>query len=51
MYPKELYPFLEKYDINNHVLAYMTNFALDYYDRLRNVFMYNYRDYKEEALK
>ncbi|MGN0607384.1 MAG: DUF6036 family nucleotidyltransferase [Oscillospiraceae bacterium] len=119
MYPKELCPFLEKYDINNHVLAYMTNFAPDYYDRriridiptkkihfytasledivisklfsdrpkdkhdimnteiinaldwkkmdeiinsedfndnilndrLRNVFMYNYRDYKEEALK
>lgn len=33
IYPKELYPFLEKYDINNHVLAFMTNFAPDYYDR------------------
>ncbi|MCH5193127.1 MAG: hypothetical protein J1F11_04130 [Oscillospiraceae bacterium] len=33
MYPKELNPFLEKYDINNNVLAYMNNFAPDYYDR------------------
>ena len=33
MYPKELHPFLERYDINNHVLAFMTNFAPDYYDR------------------
>lgn len=32
-YPKELQPFLEKYDINNSVLAYMNNFDPDYYDR------------------
>ena len=33
MYPKELHPFLERYDINNNVVAYLTNFAPDYYDR------------------
>lgn len=33
MSPKELYPFLEKYDINTNVLAFMMNFAPDYYDR------------------
>lgn len=32
-YPKELQTFLEKYDINNSVLAYMNNFDPDYYDR------------------
>ena len=31
--PKELQPFLEKYDINNHVLAFINNFAPDYCDR------------------
>lgn len=33
MPPKELQPFLEKYDINDHVVAYINNFAPDYYDR------------------
>lgn len=33
MYPKELQPFLDKYDINNRVLAFMGNFAPDFYDR------------------
>lgn len=33
MPPKELKPFLEKYDINDHVMAYINNFAPDYYDR------------------
>lgn len=33
MSPKELQPFLEKYDINDNAVAYINNFAPDYYDR------------------